>query len=167
MQQIPGPASMRSSTSVSVPLLAGMGMQHSDHVLGWCGLPVSVPLLAGMGMQPHTIRRDQPRCSCFSPLISGDGDATPISLKMFLSQSKVSVPLLAGMGMQLSIQEMLLLHPVCFSPLISGDGDATIDSSTTVAIFLACFSPLISGDGDATISTPLCAAPALKFQSPY
>ena len=68
-------------------------------------------------MQPANGTAGDTTISRFSPLISGDGDATMEIPKRAMNLSAVSVPLLAGMGMQpVPLQQPLEVFDVFQSP---------------------------------------------------
>jgi len=72
-----GPAMM---LGLSVPYLAGVGLQLSrgNSLLIAAGL--SVPYLAGVGLQPHEEPKKLTKTEAFSSLSSGSGSATWICL---------------------------------------------------------------------------------------
>ena len=118
-------------------------------------------------MQPGSRVKVSGSLEGFSPLISGDGDATSHRFPPLKVGLPVSVPLLAGMGMQQNAFSTSIKLNLSFSPLISGDGDATsLDASCGSKVRLVSV-PLLAGMGMQPTS-PSWRGPKLPmFQSPY
>ena len=80
---------------------------------------------------------------CFSPLISGDGDATE--------------------GVVTAVKN----EGSCFSPLISGDGDATRPAGEDPPGIAGVSVPLLAGMGMQQTFEDVTASEYDAFQSPY
>ena len=104
----------------------------------------------------------------FSPLLDGDGVASPMHGRYLCRRCLRFSPLLDGDGVASPLVLLAVVATVPrFSPLLDGDGVASPGRRPRPAGESFCFSPLLDGDGVASRGdVPACAGHVTRFQSP-
>ncbi len=179
-----------SHIALSVPYLAGVGLQPKSGIWKMRLRLLSVPYLAGVGLQRWACRgrgprwpsfsslssgsrsathRPRPRGACrgrtFSSLSSGSRSATAGSSAARRRHRKLSVPYLAGVGLQQCHPRNGRVPYCTFSSLSSGSRSATEVGYLEDAI-TSPFSSLSSGSRSATMGLSRPWSSMAFFQFP-